>query len=249
MIRENITNESYFTWRRTPWDEQVFEKKTMEILEIVYEDLCYLKTIFDRINSIIDREGMELIFFRFNSDDNQVKHEALNNEFYIVEHSFILKHSDISKISSDKRRLKFRKPTQDDVESVITIAKDSFLHGRFHEDPKIELDLAKKRYAQWIPQLIKETEFYVLEFKGEVIGFFNYVIKNNNIDLPLSGLSKEFTGLGGFMWKEMFNLINEKEELKKVEVMVSATNLAVINLYNSLNFKITKSMFGYHKHK
>lgn len=51
------------------------------------------------------------------------------------------------------------------------------------------------------------------------------------------------------MWKEMFNLINEKEELKKVEVMVSATNLAVINLYNSLNFKITKSMFGYHKHK
>lgn len=248
MITKNINNKNYFKWRRTPWDEKVFGKKTLEITEIVYENLVNLKKIFKEIYDLVEVEKIELVFFRYSSSDNDIKREAFINGFQIVEHSYHVKHSNISKLTQSGKRLSFRKVTPEDTDSVMSIVTDSFLHGRFHEDPNIDLELAKERYKQWILQLMKETDFFVLELKGEVGGFFNYVINNDIIDLPLSGLSRKYSGLGGFMWKDMFKIIDENEDVKQVEIMISASNLAVLNLYTSLNFKITDSLFGYHKH-
>lgn len=248
MIIEKINDKNYFIWRRTPWDEKVFQKKTMEITEIVYENIISLREIFKKVNDLVEFERIELVFFRHNSFDKYIKKEAFLNDFQIVEHSYYVRHSNISKITRNRKQLNFRRPKKEDVASIIKIVTDSFSHGRFHEDPNIDEELAKLRYKQWIPQLMKDTNFFVLELKGEVAGFFNYVVNNNTIDLPLSGISSKYSGLGGFMWKEMFKIIDENEEVKQVKIMISATNLTVLNLYTSLDFKIAESLFGYHKH-
>lgn len=248
-MNKHILNDNvFFTWRNTPWDENIFKKKTLEILEFKYENEVSLIELFEKIEDLVSENEYEMIYFRYNSSDITLKKYAIAHGFEIVEHSYYVYHQNIKKLNLSKSRLKFRSPEDTDIQKIKEIVRESFLHGRFHEDPFIDLELAKSRYENWIPQLIKETNFFVFEIKGQVAGFFNYTIKDGVLDLPLSGLSKDFSGLGGYMWNDMFEFIRENEETKKIKIMISASNIAVLNLYIGLGFRVSESLFGYHKH-
>ncbi|MFL0581110.1 hypothetical protein ACH0B6_00965 [Solibacillus silvestris] len=243
-----IDDNHYIKWRNTPWDEKAFQKKTLEILEIHYENEGMLFDIFNRINDIVESEKAEVIYVRYDSSNMAVKRSATKFGYQIVEHSYYVSHPNLKKLALKNTKLKIRDFAKEDEGILKSIVKESFLHGRFHEDPFLGADLAKNRYENWIPQLIEDTNFHIIEIKGEVAGFFNYVIKDDILDLPLSGLSKQYSGLGGYMWNDMFSYIQEKEDVKKVKIMISAANIAVLNLYTALGFKVTESLFGYHKH-
>ncbi|MEC2077307.1 hypothetical protein [Metabacillus fastidiosus] len=243
-----IDESHSFSWRLTSWDEAVFEKKTAELMNFKFKDFEGLRGLFGRINQIVDREKLQLVCLRYNSRDQIFKKLALEHGFNIVEQSYYVTHNKINKIPIVKKNLTFRRPGLKDIPKIQRIAKESFEFGRFHEDPFVDIELAKKRYENWILNLIEETQFYVLDVKGEVAGFFNYVIKENYIDLPLSGIDKQFSGIGSFMWHKMFNFINEVEDVRKAKILISSSNLDVLNLYMIMGFKVKESMFGYHKH-
>ena len=56
----------------------------------------------------------------------------------------------MSKFRSRTHRIVFRDADQQDVGKIADIAQRSFMHGRYHQDRKIPMDLANKRYGDWV---------------------------------------------------------------------------------------------------
>ncbi|WP_238402952.1 hypothetical protein [Paenibacillus mesophilus] len=83
-----------------------------------------------------------------------------------------IKHNDISRIPKGRLSLEFHKAKESDIPEIKNIASQSFEHGRFHEDPRINRQLAQQRYENWIDDLIVNTDFYIFYLKDKVGGFF-----------------------------------------------------------------------------
>lgn len=242
---EIITNQSSCEWRLTPWDSRVFGFPTSESRSIQYAD-NEIVDLFNKIDAINEQESVKLTYFRHDSNDQLLKRAALENGYSIKEFSLYTYHNNVSKIPKTPRSLDFRRATREDLKQIQHIASSSFTHGRFHEDPFIQYELAQRRYENWIGDLI-DTEFFVFDIKNQIGGFFSYAKKDNEIEMPISGLSQDALRLGGFLWVNMFHFIYERENISKIRNLVSGSNMAVINLYARLGFTFEQPMFGYHK--
>lgn len=127
---------------------------------------------------------------------------------------------------------------------MIALCHGTFRHGRFHRDFNIPAALADQRYSQWVGQLCDEGNAFALLFQGEVAAFFGFRANK----LVLHAVAEQFQGRGlaKYLWSraclELFN--RGHEELCS---SVSASNLAIVNLYASLGFRFRHPVDVYHR--
>ena len=236
-------------WRLTPWDKRAFGLETSEILNIKFTDK--LEGLFELIDKENIKNNIALSFFRHDSNDQQLKRIATSKKFFITEFSLYAYNYDLSNIKKSRLNLDFmllKKDNIKEVNEVKEIASTSFCHGRFHEDPIVGLELAQKRYNFWIDDLIDSTNVYYFKIKNKVAGFFCYKVSDEWLDLPLAGLSEDAKGIGGFFWANMFNYLYLESGIKKIKMLISGSNIPVINLYSSFGFSFRDPLFGYHKY-
>ncbi|OBY77881.1 hypothetical protein BBG47_19375 [Paenibacillus sp. KS1] len=242
----DIDSNNRLMWRLTPWDKRAFGINTSELLDIQYTNkLDELFTVVDQYNQ---EHNIKLSFFRHDANDRLLKKHAIERGFQLTECTLTAVHNNISKVPKSPLKLTFSQAQNEHLSDIQTIAGDSFRHGRFHEDPFVPLGLAQLRYEYWIKDLLTASNMYIFHIKDRVGGFFTYNIKDDYIEMPISGLSQDALRLGGFLWSSMIHFIHEKEHISKMKNVISAANVDVLNLYTKLGFNITYPVFGYHKY-
>lgn len=131
-----------------------------------------------------------------------------------------------------------------DTLQVLAICHGAFAHGRFHRDFNLSKAAADLRYDNWLKQLLDAQNIYGLYWRRELAGFIGY--SGNN--LVLHALAEQYRGKGlsKYWWSAVCDelLENGHDEVKS---SISATNLAVINLYASLGFSFNNAQDIYHR--
>lgn len=129
-------------------------------------------------------------------------------------------------------------------EEMIALCHGAFRHGRFHRDFNLAGELADRRYSQWVGQLCDEGNAFALLYQGDVAAFFGFRADK----LVLHAMAERFQGQGlaKYLWSRACRELFQRghEELCS---SVSASNLAIVNLYASLGFRFRNPIDVYHR--
>jgi hypothetical protein len=244
-----IVNDSQLSYRYTPWDERSFGVATREIMSVEYQDEDDLGQLITEFEKSLDAET--LIYFRQDSNDQVAKKVLLSHGYYIAEASLQIKltkvkNVDFSKIYRNNLEID-NKLNEEDIKQLQEIAYDSFNYSRFHEDPFLDIEKCRVRYSNWILDLVEQgKEVYIYRQNDEVISFQFYTVENNKVDLILGG-SKEGYGMMTLYFFSTLMTDLQKQGIKRMDTMISASNLGILNTYISFGYTVQKSFFDYHK--
>lgn len=212
----------------TPWDKRTFNIDTYELTASHKEAL----------KETDDYEGHFTL-----------KVDPLENPRQMIEHGFYYMDT-LTEPVCQREDFKFyeRKQvelTQDyDKEEILSIAKETFLHGRFHRDFNVPNSLADIRYMRWVEDLMEERHLYSLLYNGEVAGFYGF----NDDKVLLLGMKKKFQGQGlAKPFTSMGCLKQFESGYSSLYTSISAANIASLNLFFSLGFKLRNTVDVYHK--
>ena len=241
-------DDNYIEYRNTPWDERAFGVKTIEIMNA---ELNSNNDILKKLENTI--KGPALIYFRADSNQQNIKKHMINNGYYIAETSLHLYNYKI-------KSMDFNKPfkcnlelvdflTDSDIQQIKNISESAFQYSRFYEDPFIDTNKSKLRYVNWISDLVNQ-EKDILIYKnqdGDIISFMFYeFINSEKVDLILGGSKNGYGYMTPSFWASIMNNLQDKG-VKKIDVLISASNIVIFNIYLKLGFLIKNTMFDYHK--
>ncbi|BDY13567.1 GNAT family protein [Hydrogenimonas cancrithermarum] len=242
-------NDAWMEYRETPWDRQSFGVQTKEIMAVEYSNEEDLAMLVEEFEKTLEEEA--LVYFRCDSNDLTVKKVMISKGYYIAECSCLMKLARFKKIDFGKI-YKNDLPLdthydEKDIEQLQEIARESFHYSRFHEDPFIDLEKAKRRYEHWILDLIDQgKELFLYRSGDEIISFLFYEVIDNKANLILGG-SKDGYGMMTLYFFSTILTHFQKIGIKKVEVMISASNLGIANTYIKFGFTDQMTFFDYHK--
>ena len=131
----------------------------------------------------------------------------------------------------------------DDVDAIVAMCADAFVHGRFHRDPQVHRAGSEQRYERWARQLCVESRVFALYWQNARAGF----IACNGTALVLHAVAPEFRGRGlaRFWWSAVCGVLFE-EGADEVRSSISAGNMGALNLYASLGFAFRRPCDAYH---
>ncbi len=242
-------DDSWLEYRETPWDRKSFAMETKEILNVDYESEEKLEALIEEFEA--DLGGEALVYFRRDSNDMTVKKVLLSKGYYIAECACLMKLARFKKVDFGKI-YKNDLPLdtdfdEEDIRQLQVIARESFHYSRFHEDPFIDIEKAKKRYENWILDLVEQGKKLFLYRSGkEIISFLFYEVTDSKANLILGG-SKDGYGMMTLYFFSTILTHFQKIGIKKIEVMISASNLGILNTYISFGFTAQTTFFDYHK--
>ena len=155
-------------------------------------------------------------------------------------------------IDLDISRARFCVP--DDAGSVTAIAESAFRYSRFHMDPAIPNSLANKVKGAWAGNYFlgkRGDAMIVAEANGRVAGFLQLLRGQDGavvIDLVAVQADAARQGLG----REMIGLavtqgIGEGPPARLI-VGTQACNIASVNLYESMGFRLSSTQHVLHFH-
>ena len=130
------------------------------------------------------------------------------------------------------------------LEPLLAICHGAFSHGRFHRDFNLPRAQADRRYDNWLAQLHGAGKVYGLLYQGELVGFI--AVDGNRLVLHAIAESLRGRGLAKFLWTPVCRaLLNHG--CNELVSSVSASNLAVVNLYATLGFRFRNPVDLYHR--
>lgn len=131
-----------------------------------------------------------------------------------------------------------------DVVKLLAICDGAFSHGRFHRDFNISREAANLRYLKWLKQLIGAHQVYALYWQEKLAGFIG--CNENNLVLHAIAIDYRARGFSKYWWSEVCKTLFA-EGHKSLHSSISASNLAVVNLYSSLGFSFKNAHDVYHR--
>lgn len=243
-------NNSFLEYRDTPWDEKVFAIQTKEILNIEYKEFEAIDLLLKEFENEFFNDG--LAYIRVNSNDIKLKQKLLENGYYIAETSLKLTHKNIQKYNFNsvfKKNLELTSDLNTNfINQLKEIASSSFNYSRFHEDPFLDINKSKQRYANWINDLVQQDKKILIYQKQEIIYSFMFYefFEQNKVNLILGGSKLGFGQLTPSFWISVFNFLKSKDA-KSIDVVISAANITILNLYIMTGFSVKECTLDYHK--
>jgi ribosomal protein S18 acetylase RimI-like enzyme len=130
------------------------------------------------------------------------------------------------------------------LDGVLEICHGAFSHGRFHRDFGVPRERADRRYDRWLGQLHAAGKVRGLLWRGELAGF----IAHEGGLLVLHAVAKQCRGQGlaRYWWTALCRELFAAGH-REVTSSISAANLAVLNLYISLGFRMRHPVDVYHR--
>jgi len=213
--------------KNTPWDSTILGIDTYEILSLSPE----------AIHAALSKPG----HYTIKIDPLAPKKILHENGFYYCDtliepycciENYIFFENDAINISN-----------QIPINNLLAICHEAFIHGRFHRDFNIKKEYAEQRYINWLTQLHQSNNVYALLYKQNIAGF----IAIQKEKLVLHALSEKYRGQGlaKFFWSRMCKELFEKGNIELTS-SISASNLAIVNLYASLGFRFRNAVDVYH---
>ena len=214
--------------KATPWDTAAFGIPTWELLE-------YSAATLQQAARILGHQT--------------IKVDPLADKRLLHEHGFYYCDTLIVPSCNAARLRAVHHPDATILTSInaghaLEIFHGSFNHGRFHRDFNLPNEEADLRYDNWLRQLLEAQQVYGLYWQGTLAGFIGYSVNN----LVLHAVAEKYRGKGlsKYWWSQVCAVLlaNGHDE---VISSISATNLAVLNLYASLGFSFNSSQDIYHR--
>ncbi|MDY0404354.1 GNAT family N-acetyltransferase [Virgibacillus sp. 179-BFC.A HS] len=214
--------------QETPWDKRNFGIDTYEVTAM--HNIALEAT--DKINGHFTikvpplEDPRQLLRHGFYYMDTLIEPVCQREDFHLLEQDGI-------SVSQDY-----------DVKAVLAIARQSFIHGRFHRDFHIPSKLADLRYMNWVKDLHDDKQVYALYVHNQLAGFFGF----SGNQILLLGMKAEFRqkGLSKVLTSQCCKLLFD-QGYEVLRTSVSAANVASLNLFYSLGFKLKNTVDVYHK--
>lgn len=131
-----------------------------------------------------------------------------------------------------------------DAEAVLAVGHAAFSHGRFHRDFMLPREGADRRYDNWLAQLLEAGNVYGLFRNDELGGFIG--VNGASLVLHAVASSMRGQGLAKYWWHAVISELFAADH-PVVTSSISASNVAVVNLYASLGFSFTDPQDIYHR--
>jgi len=129
-------------------------------------------------------------------------------------------------------------------EQALAICHGAFAHGRFHRDFLLPRAGADLRYDNWLRQLLDTGSVFGLYADGVLSGF----IGHHGASLVLHAVAEAQRGRGfARHWWHRTTTTLLKEGHAEISSSISASNVAVLNLYASLGFRFDQPQDIYHR--
>lgn len=127
---------------------------------------------------------------------------------------------------------------------LLAICHGAFSHGRFHRDFSLPKAQADQRYDNWLTQLHGAGKVCGLLYQGELGGFI--AVDGNQLVLHAIAEPLRGRGLAKLLWTPVCRMLF-KQGCSELVSSVSASNLAVVNLYVTLGFRFRNPIDLYHR--
>lgn len=130
------------------------------------------------------------------------------------------------------------------LEPLLRICHGAFSHSRFHRDFNLTRAKADQRYDNWLFQLHWAGKVHGVLYRGELAGFI--AADGNRLVLHALAESMRGHGLAKSLWTPLCKTLFASGHAE-VSSSVSASNLAVVNLYARLGFSFRNPVDIYHR--
>lgn len=144
--------------------------------------------------------------------------------------------------------------TIDDFNTIVShIQPGMFSTDRISIDPEYGETMGCQRYINWLTTEYesKRSQLIKVLYRNEHVGFMLVRIEDDNIELLLNGLYKEYQGKGlGLLTPASPMMYTKKNDLQitKETTSISSNNIPVVKLYNRLQFQLLSQTYVYIKH-
>lgn len=252
MNRISVGTNDYLDFRATPWDMRSLGLNAIEVMNLRYHDVSGLDSLLDELLHYCSLNTIDLAYLRVDSADFPAKAALQDAGFKFIETSLKVANPKVQKFDFGKiipSRFCLRSPLESEFPQIRQIAHDAFDFSRFHEDYNISKEAARRRYADWIDDMFAQGKnFLVYEAGGAIKSFLVYdCTAEGTYNLLLAGSERSQGYLSPFFWSSFLTQL-KAENAKRIETVVSAANIPVINLYAQFGFCVEQSLFGFHKY-
>jgi hypothetical protein len=249
----NDNNVSYtVTTKKTPWDSSVFNLDTFEI-ELNVNNSNSIDRAVSELSLLTNVQSPSVFYCRIDANNRYNKATLIKAHFFNCETQLHITNK-LSEKSIPKelgaRRLPIKVANIDDYIEVCEKASKTFNYSRFHEDPFVDVYLANQRMESWcrdmqnqnVPLLVSRGK------NGDLDSFIFYKLNGEkSVELVLGGSLPGKGALTPLFWASFMEYIRASG-IEYIETKISASNVAIVNIYSFFNFKIKSTYFDFHKH-
>lgn len=215
-------------FKKSPWDSDVFGVDAYEITDVSRETL----ELAARIPGHYTVRVAPLVSKRLLQDYGFYYCDTLV-EPYCTPERFIAFDDNGVTVSRDV-----------DLEALLAICHGAFCHDRFHRDFNMDAALADRRYDRWLVQLHVAGQVYGLSHQSELAGFI--AVEGDRLILHAVTELLRNRGLAKYLWTPVCRSLFD-QGYGELSSSVSASNLAVVNLYATLGFRFRNPTDIYHR--
>ncbi|MBX3662241.1 MAG: GNAT family N-acetyltransferase [Burkholderiales bacterium] len=130
------------------------------------------------------------------------------------------------------------------IEDLLAICHGAFEHGRFHRDFNLPRAGADLRYDNWLHQVHAAGDAWGLRYDGVLAGFI--AVMDNRLVLHAMAAPFRGRGLAKYLWTTVCEALFTQGHAELCS-SVSAANIAVIRLYQTLGFRLRHPVDVYHR--
>lgn len=236
--------------RLTPWDRRAFGFQTAEITSLRADHSDDGNRLLHAVEEWCSTHSVRYLFGRIDAGDRVCRSLLLARGYQFVETSLEVSRSGFSSLPAVPKGMapQLRPATSADIAALRMIAARDFLHGRFLEDPAIDLVCAAQRTANWTEDLVHEGLAYAAETRGEIIGFHAERVhaESASAELLLTGAASKYAVLALPLWVMALQSLAERD-IQRCTTLISAANTGVLNLYARLGFQFNSTLLGFRK--
>lgn len=240
--------------RSTPWDARALGHPTLEVVSLALATEQGTGTdddLFQAFDNVCAEHGVGLVTARLSAERRVAVARLQAAGFRYVETVLRLRYANLRRFAppAAARVIELRDARPDDAGALIEQAAGTFRYGRFAEDPGIDPEVNRRRQIDWMEGLLAGKGQVLVADVGDRPGaFMAYRVDAGVADLILGGTRPEQAVLAYPFWIAVLERLRQGGT-RRVETVISAANLGVLNLYARLGFQAHETLVGLNLHR
>lgn len=240
--------------RDTPWDARALGRPTLDIVSLALATEQGTGTdddLFQAFDNVCGEYRAGLVTARVSAERRVAMARLQSAGFRYVETVLRLRYANLARFAAPSagRAIALREARREDAPALIEQAAGTFHYGRFAEDPAIDPEVNRRRQIDWMEGLLAGKANVLVADIGDRPGaFMAYRIEDGAADLILGGTRAEQAVLAYPFWSAVLERLKQ-DGARRVETVISAANLGVMNLYARLGFQAHETLVGLHFHR
>lgn len=246
-IRTDALTLEYFF---VPWDTEILKQPVAEISKLEVCDLVAAEKSFATYTTWATEHAIEFCHCRIRHSLITESLFLQTQDFKFIELNYRPSIDKLQTLNLPNDTICIQPATEDDHAVLASMAGSIYKYGRFHQDPRLGVELGNLRYKYWLLNAFELPQQQVFKclLNHQIIAFF--VVEYPEKDRCFWSLVGLAPGMGGIglgkrVWQAMMYK-HQQEGIETITTSISSHNTAVLNLYVSLAFRFPPPLASFH---